>query len=123
MHKTTRRAFLKSSAALAAGSAVLRDVHALGAPEIATTPLSQFDYKDVELFDGPMGLGPMDMPFPFPSGGKGSSPAEFIEEIHAMMEEYEINADDLFGPADDDDNSDNGWGAALDQLIILTKTM
>jgi hypothetical protein len=54
MQRTTRRAFLKSSAALAAGSAVLRDAHALGAPEKATTPLSQFAYQDVRLFDGPM---------------------------------------------------------------------
>ena len=54
MQKTTRRVFLKSSAALAAGSTVLRDAHALGAPETATTPLSQFASQDVELLDGPM---------------------------------------------------------------------
>ncbi len=54
MQKTTRRAFLKSSAALAAGSAVLRDTHALGAPETTATPLSQFAYQDVQLLDGPM---------------------------------------------------------------------
>src|SRR5580704_12158247 len=54
MQKTTRRIFLKRSAALAAGSAVLRDVHALETLKTATTPLSQFDYRDVQLLDGPM---------------------------------------------------------------------
>jgi uncharacterized protein len=54
MYKPTRRAFLRSSAALAAGSAVLRDVHALDMPKTAATPLSQFSYEDVQLLDGPM---------------------------------------------------------------------
>jgi DUF1680 family protein len=58
MHTPTRRAFLKSSAALAAGTAVLRNAHAMATPSAATTvaatPLTQFDYKDVQLLDGPM---------------------------------------------------------------------
>jgi len=57
MSNSTRRTFLKSSAALAAGTAVLRNANALAAsaPAItATTPLTQFDYKDVQLLDGPM---------------------------------------------------------------------
>src|SRR5277367_2192982 len=57
MPKPNRRAFLKSSAALAAGAAVLRNAHAFATPAIATTaitPLTQFDYKDVQLLDGPM---------------------------------------------------------------------
>jgi DUF1680 family protein len=57
MSRSTRRTFLKSSAALAAGTAVLRNAHALATPSTATTtstPLTQFDYKDVQLLDGPM---------------------------------------------------------------------
>jgi hypothetical protein len=57
MPNPTRRAFLKSSAALAASTAVLRNAHALAAPNAVTTtatPLTQFDYKDVQLLDGPM---------------------------------------------------------------------
>jgi DUF1680 family protein len=57
MSKPNRRAFLKNSAALAAGTAVLRNAQALAAPATATTattPLTQFDYKDVQLLDGPM---------------------------------------------------------------------
>ena len=57
MNQNNRRVFLKSSAALAAGSAVLRANHALGLPENAPplpTRLSQFDYPDVRLLDGPM---------------------------------------------------------------------
>lgn len=57
MSRSNRRAFLKSSAALAAGTAVLRNAHAMATPAtaaIATTPLTQFDYKDVQLLDGPM---------------------------------------------------------------------
>ena len=57
MPRPTRRTFLKSTAALAAGSAVLRNVHALAAPAPATvtaTPLTQFDYKDVQLLEGRM---------------------------------------------------------------------
>jgi hypothetical protein len=53
-----RRVFLKNSAALAAGTAVLRNGAAFAtptsAPKIASTPLTQFDYKDVQLLDGPM---------------------------------------------------------------------
>lgn len=55
--KTSRRGFLKTSAALAAGTAVLRSSGAWTAPGQATqilTPLNQFDYGDVELLDGPM---------------------------------------------------------------------
>src|SRR5882757_2689272 len=57
MSKPTRRTFLKSSAALAAGTAVLRNAPALATPATATTattPLTQFDYKNVQLLDGPM---------------------------------------------------------------------
>ena len=53
----TRRDFLKSSAALAAGMAVLRNSSpALGAgtSNPAQTKLSQFEYGDVQLLDGPM---------------------------------------------------------------------
>ena len=62
-----------------------------------------------DLFGGPIGLGPMDMPFPFPSGGKGAAPASMYEAIEAMMEEGGIDPDDLFGP---DDEDDDGWGPA-----------
>ncbi len=57
MENKTRREFLKGGAALAAGSAVFRASYALASPEVATlktTPLSQFEYKDVQLLDGPM---------------------------------------------------------------------
>jgi DUF1680 family protein len=56
MPKPTRRAFLRSGAALAAGTAVLRNTQAFAAPLPATTatPLTQFDYQDVQLLDGPM---------------------------------------------------------------------
>jgi hypothetical protein len=57
MHEKSRRQFLKKSAALAAGAAVMRSTSALAAPEAATlksTPLTQFEYKDVQLLDGPM---------------------------------------------------------------------
>jgi uncharacterized protein len=57
MRHTTRRAFLRGGAALAAGTAVLRDAHTLALPQAASgpaTPLSEFEYKDVQLLDGPM---------------------------------------------------------------------
>lgn len=57
MSKPTRRAFLKTGAALAAGSAVLRSASALGKSNSArasATPLSQFEYGEVQLLDGPM---------------------------------------------------------------------
>ncbi len=56
MQKPTRRSFLKASAALAAGTAVLRNARAFdtAAPATATTPLTQFAYQDVQLLDGPM---------------------------------------------------------------------
>jgi DUF1680 family protein len=56
MSMPSRRTFLRSSAALAAGTAVLRNARALAAPTAAgpATPLTQFDYKDVQLLDGPM---------------------------------------------------------------------
>jgi uncharacterized protein len=57
MSKPNRRTFLKSSAALAAGAAVLRNAHALASPAAVTTtatPLTQFDYRDVQLLDGPL---------------------------------------------------------------------
>src|SRR5580692_11785034 len=54
MPNPTRRTFLKTSAALAAGTAVLRNTAALALPPAVTTPLTQFDYKDIQLLDGPM---------------------------------------------------------------------
>jgi DUF1680 family protein len=57
MSKPSRRAFLKTSAALAAGTAVLRSAPAFAAPTAATTPdtpLTQFDYHEIQLLDGPM---------------------------------------------------------------------
>jgi uncharacterized protein len=52
-----RRQFLKSSAALAAGTALLPGgiVKTLAADEVrGAAPLRQFDYGDVQLLDGPM---------------------------------------------------------------------
>ncbi|MGH9596425.1 MAG: twin-arginine translocation signal domain-containing protein [Edaphobacter sp.] len=57
MPKPSRRSFLKTSAALAAGSAVLRSAPAFAAHTTAptvTTPLTQFDYRDIQLLDGPV---------------------------------------------------------------------
>jgi DUF1680 family protein len=55
--RKTRRDFLKSSAALAAGIAVLRNSSPAmdaGTSSPAQTKLSQFEYSDVQLLDGPM---------------------------------------------------------------------
>ncbi len=52
-----RRKFLKSGAALAAGIAVMRSARGLAAADSVTpreTTLTQFDYGDVQLLDGPM---------------------------------------------------------------------
>src|ERR1700760_4818526 len=57
MPNPSRRSFLKSSAALAAGTAVLRSSNVFAAPAVApttATPLSQFEYHQVQLLDGPM---------------------------------------------------------------------
>jgi DUF1680 family protein len=58
MPKPTRRDFLRGSAAFAAGTAVLRNsaAFAVSPPGASTkiTPLSQFNYQDVQLLDGPM---------------------------------------------------------------------
>lgn len=54
MRSPTRRTFLKTSAALAAGTAVLRNTAALALPPAATNPLTQFAYQDIQLLDGPM---------------------------------------------------------------------
>ena len=62
MKTKTRRQFLKSSAALAAGTAVLQSsrLNAIAlqsssdAAHPEATKLSQFDYADVQLLDGPM---------------------------------------------------------------------
>jgi DUF1680 family protein len=55
MPTPTRRSFLKTGTALAAATAVLRSTAALAVPESsAPTPLTQFNYPDVELLDGPM---------------------------------------------------------------------
>lgn len=59
MKHNTRRHFLKSSAALAAGTAVLRATPLLAlndAPTAALAPtqLTQFGYADIQLLDGPM---------------------------------------------------------------------
>ena len=58
MSQKSRRSFLKSGAALAAGTAVMRNV-AFGAVDNQSTApkptrLMQFDYADVQLLDGPM---------------------------------------------------------------------
>ncbi len=53
----SRRAFLKKSAALAAGSAVMRGARGLAAAAPAgqgAVRLTQFDYAEVQLLDGPM---------------------------------------------------------------------
>jgi DUF1680 family protein len=57
--RNDRRQFLKSSAALAAGVAVLKGNSArafTGSPDasLVATKLNQFDYADVQLLDGPM---------------------------------------------------------------------
>lgn len=57
MTRPSRRAFLKSGAALAAGNAVLRNASALAATtttSAAMSPLTQFEYHEVQLLDGPM---------------------------------------------------------------------
>jgi DUF1680 family protein len=59
MKNNNRRQFLKTSAALAAGTAVMRatPMFALADKAILTlvpTQLTQFDYADVQLLDGPM---------------------------------------------------------------------
>jgi DUF1680 family protein len=55
MPTASRRNFLKTGAALAAGSAVLRSTPIFGQNAVqATMPLTQFDYADVQLLDGPM---------------------------------------------------------------------
>lgn len=57
MPKPTRRSFLKGSATLAAGAAVLRGAPVFAAPTpaaTAITPLTQFEYHEVQLLDGPM---------------------------------------------------------------------
>jgi DUF1680 family protein len=59
MTEKSRRSFLKTSAAFAAGAAVLKS-HALdalsgqAAPSSASTKLAQFEYADVQLLEGPM---------------------------------------------------------------------
>jgi DUF1680 family protein len=60
MNYSNRRQFLKSTAALAAGSAVLRAAAGTVSPAasiltgLAPTRLNQFNYADVRLLDGPM---------------------------------------------------------------------
>jgi hypothetical protein len=59
MKKKNRRQFLKSSAASAAGTAVIQSValKAMADPAPAAmipTKLAQFEYADVQLLDGPM---------------------------------------------------------------------
>src|SRR5471032_1449054 len=59
MINSDRRQFLKASAALAAGTAVMRGtpMFALAENHIITqvpTQLNQFDYANVQLLDGPM---------------------------------------------------------------------
>ena len=53
MSPTSRRSFLKTSAALAAVNAVTRRTSLYAAP-VAPAPLARFDYADVQLLDGPM---------------------------------------------------------------------
>ncbi len=54
MSPTSRRSFLKTSAALAAVNAVTRRASLYAAPSPAPMPLARFDYADVQLLDGPM---------------------------------------------------------------------
>jgi DUF1680 family protein len=56
MPQATRRKFLKNSAALAAGAAVLRNAPVSASPitPAIATPLTQFDYHQVQLLEGPM---------------------------------------------------------------------
>jgi uncharacterized protein len=55
MPRPSRRSFLKSSAALAASTAVLRNATAFAAaPATTPTPFTLFDYHEVQLLDGPM---------------------------------------------------------------------
>lgn len=57
MQKASRRTFLRSGAALAAGAVVLRNAHSLATPDTLSKPataLTQFEYRDVQLLDGPM---------------------------------------------------------------------
>src|SRR5580704_17696894 len=55
MPGSTRRTFLKGSAALAAGTAIFPNSAVFAAaPVTATTPLTLFEYRDVQLLDGPM---------------------------------------------------------------------
>lgn len=59
MKLTHRRQFLKTSAALAAGTAVMRSTPLMALAQKPVSPLlptklSQFDYADVQLLDGPM---------------------------------------------------------------------
>jgi DUF1680 family protein len=59
MQRNDRRHFLKSSAALAAGAAVLKTTPVSALPNasgaaLTPTRLNQFDYADVQLLDGPM---------------------------------------------------------------------
>ncbi len=57
MRDTSRRNFLKGSAALAAGAVAIRSARAWTASGLKTpssTKLTQFDYANVQLLDGPM---------------------------------------------------------------------
>jgi len=59
MKMNSRRQFLKTSAALAAGTAVMRSTPMLALTQKSVSPLvptklTQFDYADVQLLDGPM---------------------------------------------------------------------
>jgi DUF1680 family protein len=57
MQKASRRTFLRGGAALAAGAVVLRNARSLAAQDSGAKPatrLTQFEYGDVQLLDGPM---------------------------------------------------------------------
>jgi DUF1680 family protein len=57
MQKPTRRIFLKGGAALAAGAVMFRDARSFASAAVNSQPatqLNQFEYKDVQLLDGPM---------------------------------------------------------------------
>jgi hypothetical protein len=59
MKNQNRRQFLKTSAALAAGTAVMQScpMKALSKPSgaaLVLTKLTQFEYRDVQLLDGPL---------------------------------------------------------------------
>ncbi|MBB6145231.1 hypothetical protein HNQ77_003189 [Silvibacterium bohemicum] len=54
MYRTSRRSFLKAGATAAAGAAFLRRSSLAAVTDAVSTKLTQFDYADVKLLDGPL---------------------------------------------------------------------